>query len=141
MREKHLSWDSTAFPDGEYQIRVIASDLPGNTKEDALEVSLVSDPFVIDNTPPRISGLAAAPAGRKLTIRWKATDALSVIAKAEYSLDGGDWTLVMPVGKLSDSLELDYNLTLDDVAPGEHTIAVRVEDENSNQATDKVVVK
>jgi len=141
VREKHLSWDSTAFPDGEYQIRVTASDLPGNTKEDALEASLVSDPFVIDNTPPRITGLSAAPAGRKLTIRWKAADALSVIAKAEYSVDGGDWTLVMPVGKLSDSLELDYDLTLDDVAPGEHTIAVRVEDENNNQTTDKVVLK
>ena len=141
VREKYLSWDSTAFPDGEYQIRVTASDLPGNTKEDALDASLASDPFLIDNTPPRISGLTAAPAGRKLAIRWKATDALSVIAKAEYSLDGGEWTLVMPVGKLSDSLALDYDLTLDDVAPGEHTIAVRVEDEYSNQATDKVVVK
>jgi sugar lactone lactonase YvrE len=141
VRERHLSWDSTAFPDGEYQIRVTASDLPGNTKEDALEASLESDPFLIDNTPPRISGLTAAPAGRKLAIRWKAVDALSVISKAEYSLDGGEWTLVTPVGKLSDSLSLDYDLTLDDVVPGEHTIAVRVEDEYANQATDKVVVK
>ena len=56
-------------------------------------------------------------------------------------VSGGEWTLVTPVGKLSDSLALDYDLTLEDVAPGEHTIAVRVEDEYANQATDKVVVK
>jgi hypothetical protein len=141
VRERYLSWDSTAFPDGEYQVRVTASDLPGNTKEDALDASLESNPFLIDNTPPRISGLTAAPAGRKLAIRWKAADALSIISKAEYSIDGGEWTLVTPVGKLSDSLALDYELTLDDVTPGEHTIAVRVEDEYANQATDKVVVK
>ena len=46
-----------------------------------------------------------------------------------------------PVAELSDSTELDYTLTLKDVTPGEHTIAVRVEDECANQATDKAVVR
>ena len=36
----------------------------------------------------------------------------STIYKAEYSLDGGEWTVVDPVGKLSDSQSLDYELTL-----------------------------
>ena len=49
--------------------------------------------------------------------------------------------MVAPVTKLSDSRELDYDLTLNDVAAGEHTIAVRVEDEYDNQATEKVVVR
>ena len=66
--------------------------------------------FVIDNTPPKITGLAAARNGGKLEIRWHAADALNNISKAEYSIDGCDWT----------------------VAAGEHTIAVRVEDDNDN---------
>jgi hypothetical protein len=37
-------------------------------------------------------------------------------------------------------LELDYALSLD-AAAGEHTIAIRVEDDYANQATDKVVVR
>jgi hypothetical protein len=45
------------------------------------------------------------------------------------------------VGKLSDSLELDYELVLKNVAAGEHTVAVRVEDEYANQATGKTVVE
>jgi hypothetical protein len=49
--------------------------------------------------------------------------------------------VVDPVTRLSDSKELDYDLTLHDVTPGEHTIAVRVEDEYDNQATEKVVVR
>jgi len=141
VREKDLSWDSTAFPDGEYRLRVTASDLPGNTKEDALTGRLESEVFVIDNTPPRIAGVTGSRNANRLEVHWHAADALSIVTKAEYSVDGGEWTLVDPVTKLSDSRELDYALTLSDVTPGEHTIAVRVQDEFENQAAEKVVVR
>ena len=49
-------WDSTAFPDGDYRLRVTASDAPGNPPADALTTSMESDPFLIDNTPPSITG-------------------------------------------------------------------------------------
>jgi hypothetical protein len=140
VAEKYTSWDSSAFPDGEYRLRVTASDAPSNPPADALTARMVSEPFVIDNTPPRISGLAATPNGGKIEVRWHAADALNNVARAEYSLDGGAWTVAAPVTKLSDSPELDYELTLD-AALGEHTIAVRVADDYDNQATDKVVVK
>jgi hypothetical protein len=78
--------------------------------------------------------------GAKLQVRWHAADALNNVTKAEYSLDGGDWTFVAPVSGISDSQELDYNLSLD-ALPGEHTIAVRVEDAYDNQAADKTVVR
>ena len=141
LKEKYLSWDSTAFPDGEYRIRVTSSDLPSNPPAEALSTSAESDPFLIDNTPPRIAKLSATGSGGKLRATWSAADALSNIKKAEYSLDGGDWTLVSPLTGLSDSPDLAYDLTLDHVAPGEHTLAVRVEDEYDNQAADKVVVR
>ncbi len=140
VAEKYLAWDSTAFPDGEYRLRVTASDAPSNPPGEALLSRMESAPFTIDNTPPRISGLAAARNGGKLQVRWHAADALNNVTKAEYSLDGGDWTVVAPVTRLSDAPELDYDLTLD--APsGEHTVAVRVQDEYDNQAAEKVVVK
>lgn len=141
LKEKYWSWDSTAFPDGEYRIRVTASDLPGNPPAEALCTSMVGDPFLIDNTPPRIASLAGSQSGGKLHVKWSAADALSDIKKAEYSLDGGDWTLVAPVTGLSDSHDLVYDLTLDHIAPGEHTLAVRVEDDYDNQAVEKVIVK
>jgi len=97
--------------------------------------------FTTDNTPPRITGLSGTRTGSGIQTRWHAADVLSIITKAEYSVDGGDWTVVDPVTRLSDSKELDYDLALRDVTPGEHTIAVRVEDEYDNQATEKVVVR
>jgi sugar lactone lactonase YvrE len=140
-KEKSLSWDSAAFPDGEYVVRVTASDAPGNPPGEALTSSLISEPFLIDNTPPRIDGLAATASGGRIEVRWKATDARSNITKAEYSLNGGDWTLVEPVTRLSDSPVEEYRLTIPRASPGEQVIAVRVNDEYDNQTAAKVIVK
>jgi hypothetical protein len=140
VAEKYLSWDSTAFPDGEYRLRLTASDAPGNPPSEALTARMESDPFIIDNTPPKITALTAARSAGKLEVRWHAADALNDISQAEYSLDGGDWTVATPVTKLSDSLELDYALSLD-APPGEHTIAVRVKDDYDNESAEKAVVK
>jgi hypothetical protein len=140
VKEKYVSWDSAAFPDGEYVLRVTASDSLSNPRDQALEASLVGDPFLIDNAPPQILNLAANSSNGKVEIQWKARDALSDIHRAEYSVNGGDWLLIEPVTKMSDSPEEDYRLVIDR-APGEQVIAVRVTDEFDNQAVDKVVVK
>jgi sugar lactone lactonase YvrE len=140
LTDKYYSWDSTAFPDGRYLIRVTASDAPSNPPNQALTASFESEPFLIDNASPAITGLTATRNGAKLDVRWHAADSLSNIAKAEYSLDGGDWTVAAPVSGIADSPDLDYTLTLD-APPGEHTIAVRVDDAYDNQAAAKVVVR
>ena len=137
--ERHYTFDSTAYADGEYRVRVIATDQPGNPGGEALTGQLDSSPILIDNTPPVISGLAVTRAGSTLRLSWKAADALSVIHRAEYTIDGEDWMLIDPVSKLSDSSTLAYAHTLPGVAPGEHTIAVRVTDEYDNTAVAKAV--
>src|SRR5579863_1952606 len=136
VRQNYYSFDSDAFADGEYRIRITASDSPSNTPENALTTQEESDPFTIDNTPPQITKLAA----KGNVIQWHVADALSVIRKAEYSLDGGDWTVVDPVTKLSDSQTLDYSLTLKNLATSEHTIAVRASDEFDNVAVAKLTI-
>lgn len=136
LRDKYFSFDSAAFPDGEYRVRVTVSDAPSNTPENALETSQESNVFLIDNTPPRITNLTAS--GN--VIQWHAADALNLIRKSEYSLDGGEWTIVDPVTKLSDSQALDYSLTLKNLTPGEHTIAVRATDEFDNVEVEKITV-
>jgi hypothetical protein len=119
---------------------VVASDAPSNPPAQALTAELISDPFEIDNTPPEITGLAATPAGGKLEVRWKAADALSVIEKAEYSVNGGEWTLIEPTTRLSDSRQHDYLLVLEQ-ASGERAIAVRVTDAAENFSVAKIVVR
>jgi hypothetical protein len=139
VREHYYSWDSTAFADGEYVVRVTASDSPSNTPQEALSATLESEPFLVDNGAPTIHGLTASGAGAKINIAFEAKDALSDVVRAEYSVNGGDWTVAEPVTRLSDAKELSYRFTTDrDAAGGEFTIAVRVTDEFDNQSVAKV---
>ncbi len=139
IRERYYSWDSTAFPDGRYLVRVSASDTPSNPPDQALSATLESDPFLIDNAPPEITNLRGTPSGSKVEVSFHAKDGLSVIGKAEYSVNGGDWILVEPVNRLTDSMEEDYRVTIDRTP--ETTVAVRVADEYENQCVSKIVVK
>ncbi|MBV8732788.1 MAG: hypothetical protein JO336_23500, partial [Acidobacteriia bacterium] len=103
LTDKYYSWDATVFPDGQYRLRITASDAPSNPPAEALTANIESEPFLIDNTPPKITGLTATRNGAKLEMRWHAADALSNVTKAEYSLDGGEWIVVAPTGGISDS--------------------------------------
>jgi outer membrane protein assembly factor BamB len=135
VREHYLSWDSTAYADGKYVLRITATDAPSNPPDQALTGARESDPFLIDNTPPEITW---GPAG---SLEFQAKDALSTLGKAEYSVNGSDWTVIEPTTRLTDSLEHDYRVTLPNRPPGEVTLAVRVEDAFGNQAVAKTVLK
>jgi sugar lactone lactonase YvrE len=128
LQDRFFAFDSAAFPDGSYQIRVTVSDAPGNTVSAALTDSLVGDSFTVDNTPPEIVN-AKVTGG---DVRFTAKDSLSWIDKAEYAVDGGEWNILEPVNKVTDSQSLDFELK---GQPGQ-MISVRVYDEYDN-----VVVK
>jgi hypothetical protein len=140
IRERYYSWDSTAFPDGKYRVRVTASDSPSNPPGQALSSSRESDRFLIDNTAPEISGLTSTAAGAKIDVRFHAKDACNVLEKAEYSVNGGDWKVVEPTTRLTDSEEHDYRFEIER-GSGEATIAVRVTDAYANEGVAKTVVQ
>ena len=140
-RDRNLSFDSTAFPDGDYRLRVTVTDAPGNPPAEALTSTLESDAFTVDNTPPRITGITSSRNGYKLAVTWRAVDALSVISKAEYSVNGGEWKTAEPTTRLTDSAEHDFALSLEGFAPGETIVALRVTDYYDNQFVGKVVAK
>ena len=74
-------------------------------------------------------------------MQFHAKDGLSTLGKAEYSLNGGEWMVVDPTTRLTDSTEHDYVVTLLTRPSGEVTLAVRVEDTYGNQAAAKTVLK
>ena len=133
---RNLSWDGQAFPDGEYQLRVTASDAPSNVPAKALSHSLEGDWFQIDNGVPRITDLRA----QGPTVTWTATDDASILQKAEYSLNGGDWTIVEPLTRLHDSKQHKYSLTIPRIVGQEAIIAVRSTDYADNVAVAKLLL-
>ncbi|MFN0103560.1 MAG: hypothetical protein ACKV2U_15890 [Bryobacteraceae bacterium] len=137
---RQFSWDSSAFPDGEYVLRISATDAIANAPGKGLTDSLESEPFLVDNTPPAIRNLAASTNGNRVTVTFAAGDAATILTKAEYSINAADWVYLEPSTKLSDSREHTYSLTVDRPA-GESTIAVRVTDEFDNHSVGKTLVK
>ena len=151
LQEKAWSFDADTIPDGGYQVRVVASDLPSHTPKDALEGELTSDRFVLDTTPPQIQDLhagavttACSAAAHCIPVEWSAQDATSPIERAQYSIDAGPWQYVEPVGSLSDARTEHYRLQLplpqQDDPSAEHRIAVRVYDRFDNAAVAKILV-
>lgn len=135
LQDRFYAFDSAAFPDGEYVARVAASDAPSNTTANALTSSLESDPFTIDNTPPEITFSSTLLHGSHHTISFQAKDALSWIDKAEYSLNGGEWMLLTPTNKVTDSQTLDYSFN----AESGDLVTIRVFDEDDNVAVKQVL--
>ncbi|MGB6431397.1 MAG: hypothetical protein WBF06_12495 [Candidatus Acidiferrales bacterium] len=144
--QRYYSWDTSTMPDGAYYLKIVASDAPSNPPADALTAERESDRFLVDNTPPIVTGLAAdlvagssGSAAGTARIRFDASDPGSSIARAQYSLDASDWILVRPVGELNDAAQEHFDWTLaGNLAPGEHTLAVRVFDEFDNATSAKV---
>ena len=143
LEQKFYSWDTNSMPDGAYYLKVVASDVKSNPPTEALKAERVSDRFVVDNTPPTITEISSEPAPAAagdpaVTVRFRASDSASSIVRAQYSLDAGDWTIVPPLGGLSDSPAEQYSVTLRGIAPGEHTVSVRVYDQFENESAAKV---
>ncbi len=137
VEHKFYSWDTASMPDGAYYLKIVASDAPSNPPDDALAAERQSDRFEVDNTPPVIEKLSAQAASPEVRVRFEARDSSSNIARAEYSLDGGEWTILFPVGRLADAPQESYELVLKGLAAGEHTVAVRVFDRFENTTSAK----
>ena len=164
LTEKYYSFDSGLLPDGGYTLKVVASDAPSHTAEDALTDERQSTRFEIDNTPPRIQNLAARAEGQQMHVTFSATDDFSTIKRAEYSIDAGEWQYLEPVGQLSDAKTENYDFNALFIPPpqsleeqaeqkrtgkaknssppsGEHVVVVRVYDRYDNVATSRYVVR
>ena len=138
--EDFVTWDSTAMPDGTYVFRVVASDAPSNAAGRALVAEKISEPFDVDNTPPRVEAIKAQvqPSGIRLT--FTAADSFSLIRDTAYAVDAGDWIQVQPADGLNDSPVETYDLTLKHPGPGEHSIVVRSTDAAGNTGSGKTIV-
>lgn len=152
LTDKAYSFDETLIPDGGYQMKVVASDVPSHTPADALKGEKISDRFEVDTTPPVVNNLKAveeaascaqAPCPKPVLVTFDAEDAMSPVTHAEYSLDAGPWQYIEPVGALSDSRREHYELHIPaktfEGKTGEHLLTVRAYDRHDNAGLAKTV--
>ena len=153
LTDRYYTFDSSLLPDGGYTVMVVASDAPSHSPGEALYAQKVSARFEVDYTAPTIENLSAALEGKQIRVRFRARDSYSAIKRAEYSIDGGDWQFVEPLGHLSDAKteDYDYQVALPPPEPtsppvaslmgGDHVVVVRVYDRFDNLATARTVIR
>jgi len=97
---------------------------------------------VVDNTPPAIGDLKCDVNGQDVKISFRAQDATSIIASADYTVDSSDdWQAVLPVDNIFDSPDETVEFTVKDLPPGTHQITIRAVDAKDNQALQTMTVK
>ncbi|HVT59489.1 MAG TPA: hypothetical protein VHR45_13940 [Thermoanaerobaculia bacterium] len=99
LEEDHYSFDATVLPDGVFRFRLVASDRNANDPESALSAERVSEPVVIDNTPPEL--VSVEHEGKLLRVTLH--DAASPIREAVFSVDAAAWKPARAADGLFDS--------------------------------------
>ncbi len=137
-----LKWDSSKVGDGEYEIRIVAKDTPSNPPRTALATDRISDPFVVDNSPPTFEDVETNETGPgSLTVRATVIDQHSRLVEAHYAVDSHeDWIAVLAEDDLFDSKREPIRFELEKLDAGEHVIMIRAEDEQDNVGYRTVVV-
>jgi hypothetical protein len=103
--------------------------------------SRVSDPLLVDNTPPVIGDLKWAQKGNNVHFDFKIVDQTSTVAACDYSVDSNrDWQMVLPVDNIFDSPEETVSFSLPGLRAGQHQVTLRATDAKGNQAFQTVFV-
>jgi hypothetical protein len=139
LKDPTFDWQTRAVADGRYQIKVEATDDADNATGKGKTTSRVSDPVIVDNTPPVIGDIATTAAVESATIKLKVVDRSTTVERLEYSVDSStQWQTVMPSDNIADSPEETYEFVVQDLSPGAHQITVRASDARRNRSYESI---
>ena len=132
-------WDITSAPEGMYRVQVTVSDRRSNPVDEALTSTLVSEPFAVDRSGPKVEARLTGVNGETAAVEVKASDTISPLVAAAYSLDSDKWVNVFPADDLFDSASERFGIELSDLTSGTHVLVVRVTDASGQTSSDDVV--
>ncbi len=132
LRSNNFSIPQSSLANGEYRLKLVASDSPSNPPARALQTSLVSGPFWVDNTPPVIQVLSTRVDGNGAVVRFAATTAGAPLRKAEVSTGDDHWRDILSDDGIVDSRRETFTVTLQHLSIGEHVVTLRTYDTAGN---------
>jgi hypothetical protein len=136
------NWDTKKLPDGEYLLKVVASDSISNALG-ALQDTVVSDRFELCNTPPVIqmeSNTLTATVGTPVMVKGTVTSVASIISAVQYNRDGKTWMASAADDGVFDSKSEHFSITLTNMLAGTHKIEIQAIDAAGNSVKETVSV-
>jgi hypothetical protein len=128
LTRAELDWNTESIPDGQYVVRVTASDERSQPVDRALSSSLDSEPLLVDNRKPDVLPVKVAYP----TVTGRVEDRASPITEIAVAIDGGEWHLLSPSDGIADEKVESFSFTLPKLARGPHAVAIRATDSNDN---------
>ncbi|WP_309385564.1 hypothetical protein [Cerasicoccus frondis] len=142
LADSAYSTPTRGFADGYYSFQITANDSPSNLPSEVRSGSMVSQPFLIDNTSPDVTlHNQTKDADGATVLVFAANDEWGNISKASYRLDGQPAIDAIPTDLLFDSNEEVFRLILPGLKAGAHSIVFEALDENNNRGLAKTVFK
>lgn len=133
LAQPKFEWDGRTVEDGRYEVRVTANDRKGNSPSTALTGSRISDPFVIDNTPPAIESADVQIEGKDAIIKMSIRDAWTVLGKVAWTVNSNEqWNSVLPDDQVYDTTAESVTLRIPDLKSGTNIVAVSITDDLGN---------
>jgi hypothetical protein len=141
LRETYYTVEPNALPDGRYVFKVIATDIISNPADLALTGERETEAVEIDNTPPSVTADAPKITSNQVEVILRVADTTSIIRRAEYQVDGGDWRAIFPVDGIADSKREEFRVTMrvSDAKP--HLLAFRAFDSSANIGNAQATIK
>lgn len=112
IKENEYRLDSRILPDGYYKIKLITSDEITQTEKEVLRDSIISQEFLIDNTPPKLVYFEKYKKKEGYQIKIKITDSLSIIKGFFYSIDNEKEEKILPLDGIFDDKEEEFLLEI-----------------------------
>lgn len=139
LSEALLVWDTTTVPGGRYVARVDARDTASQTVDSALTGTLESTLVTVDHAPPTVRVISTVRRGAAAVITLDISDADSVVASVEVSVNGARWRPVAAADALFDTRT--ERVVIDIAEPGQAPLVmVRASDQAGNTAAHAVAL-
>ncbi|MGC4032467.1 MAG: hypothetical protein QM754_12195 [Tepidisphaeraceae bacterium] len=135
------TWQAKNVPDGQYELKVTATDAASNAPGEGKEASRISDGVLVDNTPPVIGDVKTASEGGKTTVTFRVVDRAGTVAGVETSLEQVDhWQKRLPDDTIADSPEERYTVSLPGLGKGQHALLIKATDARGNSSFETITV-
>lgn len=112
---KNLAFDSTAYADGAYTLKLDITDKVGNT------AAVWKDIRIKNHLAKPTISVSPVSGNTELNVQWGYQTEMEELASLQYQLDGGAWTDIAITSKLTGN----FSIPLPEDIAGTHTLHVR----------------
>lgn len=126
ITETSFSWDTKEIPDGEYFLKIVATDRRSNPGDPRADDKILGPITILNQKPSvEIQDRTAEVKDRAVTVKGMVFGGKAPISTVSYRVDKGEWHAAEATDGLFDSPTEPYRIVTDPLPSGERTIEVR----------------